>query len=143
LDLALTREVLETNGVPVIGYQTDEMPAFYSRHSGIGVDARVDNPVQAAELIIAQKELNLNSGILITVPVPEADAMDASLAEQAINQATREADEVGIFGPASTPWLLQRVKELTDGASLKANVSLLENNAKTAGEIAAALVELQ
>jgi pseudouridine-5'-phosphate glycosidase len=143
LDLALTREVLETNGVPVIGYQTNEMPAFYSRHSGLGVDARVDNAVQAAELILKQRQLGLQSGILITVPVPEEDALDASVAEEAIIQATREADEAGISGPTSTPWLLQRVKELTDGESLKANVSLLKNNARTAGAIASALAELK
>jgi pseudouridine-5'-phosphate glycosidase len=142
LDLPLTREVLETNGVPVIGYQTDEMPAFYSRHSGIGVDARLDNPVEVAELILAHQNLGLQSGVLITVPVPEADALDTITAEEAITRATREADEAGITGPASTPWLLERVKILTEGASLKANISLLMNNARVAGAIAVAMAEL-
>ena len=142
LDLPLTREVLETNGVPVVGYQTDEMPAFYSRQSGIGVDARLDNPLQVAELILAQRALGLQSAILVTVPVPEDDALDSKIAELAINQATREADEAGITGPASTPWLLTRVKDLTEGRSLKANISLLKNNARVAGAIAASLSEI-
>jgi pseudouridine-5'-phosphate glycosidase len=142
LDLPLTREVLETNGVPVIGFGTDEMPAFYSRHSGLDVDARLDTPVEVAELVIARKALGLRSAVLITVPVPAADALDSSEAEQAIIQAAGEADEAGITGPATTPWLLQRVKELTGGASLRANISLLQNNARIAGAIAVALSEL-
>lgn len=142
LDLPLTREVLETNGVPVIGFGTDEMPAFYSRHSGLDVDARLDTPVEVAELVIARKALGLRSAVLITVPVPAADALDSSIAEQAIIQAAGEADEAGITGPATTPWLLQRVKELTGGASLRANISLLQNNARIAGAIAVALSEL-
>jgi len=141
LDLPLTREVLETNGVPIIGYQTDEMPAFYSRQSGIGVDARLDSPVEVAELIIAQRTLGLQSAILVTVPVPETDALDTKTAELAITQATKEADEAGITGTASTPWLLERVKNLTEGGSLKANISLLKNNARVAGAIASALAE--
>ncbi|MGB3716449.1 MAG: pseudouridine-5'-phosphate glycosidase [Candidatus Promineifilaceae bacterium] len=142
LDLPLTREVLETNGVPVIGFGTDEMPAFYSRHSGLDVDARLDTPVEIAELVIARKALGLRSAVLVTVPVPAADALDSVEAEEAINQATREADEAGIAGPATTPWLLQRVKELTEGASLRANISLLLNNARVAGAIAVALSEM-
>ncbi len=142
LDLPLTREVLETNGVPIIGYQTDEMPAFYSRQSGLGVDARLENPGEVAELILAQRALGLQSAILVTVPVPEVDALDTTTAELAITQATREADEAGITGPASTPWLLERVKNLTEGGSLKANISLLKNNARVAGAISTALAEL-
>jgi pseudouridine-5'-phosphate glycosidase len=142
LDLPLTREVLETYGVPVIGFETDEMPAFYSQHSGLGVDARSDTPVEAAEIILARRALGLRSGILIAVPVPEIDALETSVAEEAITQATREADEAGITGPASTPWLLERVKTLTGGASLRANLSLLKNNARVAGAIAVALSEL-
>ncbi len=142
LDLPLTREVLETNGVPVIGYRTDEMPAFYSQHSGLGVDARLESPAEVAEVVLARRTLGLLSGILVAVPVPEADALDPSTAEKAITQATKEADEAGITGPASTPWLLERVKVLTEGASLQANISLLKNNAEVAGAIAVALAEL-
>jgi pseudouridine-5'-phosphate glycosidase len=139
LDLELTREVLETNGVPVIGYGTDKMPAFYTRNSGLGVDARVDSPIEVAELISARRSLGLRSGTLITVPVPKTEALDPSMAEEAISQATSELDAAGITGPASTPWLLNRVKELTMGASLVANRALLRNNARVAGYIAAAL----
>jgi len=142
LDLPLTREVLETNGVPVIGYRTDEMPAFYSQHSGLGVDARLESPADVAEVVLARRKLGLLSGILVAVPVPEVDALDPSTAEKAITQATKEADEAGITGPASTPWLLERVKVLTEGASLQANISLLKNNAQVAGAIAVALAEL-
>jgi pseudouridine-5'-phosphate glycosidase len=142
LDLPLTREVLETNGVPVIGYGTGEMPAFYSLGSGLAVDARMDSPVEVAELMLARKSLGLRSAILVTVPVPEDDALDPKEAEEAINQAAREADEAGVTGPAATPWLLQRVKELTDGASLRANIALLRNNARIAGSIAVAYSQL-
>jgi pseudouridine-5'-phosphate glycosidase len=142
LDLPLTREVLETNGVPLIGFGTDEMPAFYSRHSGLSVDARMDTPVEVAKLVMARKALGLGSGVLVTVPVPAAEALDSSEAEQVIKQAAREADEAGITGPAATPWLLQRVNELTAGASLRANISLLQNNARIAGAIAVALSDL-
>lgn len=139
LDLASTREVLETNGVPVIGYGTDEMPAFYSRSSGLSVDVPVDSAEEVAAIIIARQSLDLQVGLLVTVPVPEADEFDPDEAEEAIIQATQEADEAGIHGPASTPWLLRRVSELTDGRSLKANLALLRNNGRVAGKIAAAL----
>jgi pseudouridine-5'-phosphate glycosidase len=141
LDLPATREVLETNGVAVIGYQTDELPAFFSRHSGLPVDARLDTPAEVAALIAARRNLGLQSGTLITVPAPAAAAMDEAEAEVAIAQATREADEHGIHGPASTPWLLRRVVELTNGRSLQANTALLQNNGRTAAAIAAALAE--
>jgi len=141
LDLPLTREVLETNGVPVIGYGTDEMPAFFSRSSGLSVDVRLDSPAEVAETILARRSLNLKSGLLVTVPVPEVDEFDSQLAEETIAQATWEADEAGVFGPASTPWLLRRVAELTDGLSMKANLSLLANNGRVAGAIAVALNE--
>ena len=139
LDLPLTREVLETNGVPVIGYGADEMPAFFSRSSGLSVDVRLDTPAEVAETILARRSLNLLSGLLVTVPVPEADEFDPQVAEEAIAQATREADEAGIYGPATTPWLLRRVAELTGGRSMKANLSLLANNGRVAGAIAVAL----
>jgi pseudouridylate synthase len=139
LDLPATRELLETYGVPVIGYQTDELPAFFSRRSGLAVDARADSPAEAAAIIRAQRALGLQNGILIAAPVPEADEFDPDEAEAAIAQATREADEQGIHGPTATPWLLRRVVELTGGRSLRANRSLLINNSRTAAQIAAVL----
>jgi pseudouridine-5'-phosphate glycosidase len=139
LDLPNTREVLESNGVPVIGYGTDEMPAFFSRSSGQSVDVRVDSPAEAAAIIRARNALGLQSGLLITVPVPAADEFDAVEAEAAVVQATQEADEAGIHGPTATPWLLRRVNEITGGRSLRSNVSLLRNNARVAAEIAIAL----
>ncbi len=142
LDLPSTREVLETNGVPVIGYGSDTMAAFFSRSSGLPVDVRLDTPEAVAAVIQAHQALALQSGILVTVPVPETDAFDPDMAEAAIAQATREADEAGIHGPAATPWLLRRVVELTDGRSLQANVALLRNNGRIAGEIAGALVQM-
>ncbi|MGD8585451.1 MAG: pseudouridine-5'-phosphate glycosidase [Chloroflexota bacterium] len=139
LDLPLTLEVLETNGVPVIGYGADELPAFFSRSSGLALDMRLDNPEEVAALIKARGSLDLGSGLLVTVPVPAADAFDAQEAEEAIAQATREADEAGISGPATTPWLLRRINDLTAGRSMQANISLLKNNGRVAGQIAAAL----
>lgn len=139
LDLPSTREMLETYGVPIIGYGINEMPAFYSRSSGLSVDVRVDSAEEVAAIIVARQSLDLQVGLLVTVPVPEADAFDPSKAEEAITRATLEADEAGIHGPASTPWLLRRVSELTDGRSLKANLALLRNNGRVAGKVAAAL----
>ena len=139
LDLPATREVLETQGVTVIGYGTDELPAFYARSSGLAVDQRLDKPQAIAALIRARRALGLKSATLVTVPVPEADALDGREAEQAIERATREAEEAGIHGPASTPWLLRRMVELTDGRSLRANIALLRNNSLVAAQIAAAL----
>lgn len=139
LDLPATREVLETNGVPVIGYGSDTMAAFFSRSSGLPVDVRLDSPTAVAAVIRAHRALDLQSGILVTVPVPEADAFDPDAAEAAIAQAAREADEAGVHGPAATPWLLRRVVELTEGRSMRANIALLQNNGRTAGQIAQAL----
>ncbi|GIK55371.1 MAG: pseudouridine-5'-phosphate glycosidase [Chloroflexota bacterium] len=138
LDLPATREVLETQGIPVIGYQTAEMPAFFARRSGLPVDVSVQSPAEVAEIIVARRSLGLQNGLLVTVPPPEADACDPDEVEAAITQATREADQQGIYGPASTPWLLRRVVELTDGRSLHANTALLRHNAQIAGEIALA-----
>jgi pseudouridine-5'-phosphate glycosidase len=140
LDLPNTREVLETNGVPLLGYGTDEMPAFFSRTSGLAVDLRVDGPAEAAAVIRARQKLGLESATLIVVPVPPAEEFDRDEAEAAIARATDEADLAGIHGPRATPWLLGRVNELTGGASLRANVALLGNNARVAGVIAAALM---
>ncbi|MCA9918268.1 MAG: pseudouridine-5'-phosphate glycosidase [Anaerolineales bacterium] len=142
LDLPATREVLETHGVPVIGYGTDELPAFFARSSGLSVDIRLDTPEAVARVMQAHQQTGLQNGLLITVPVPEADACDPDMVEAAISQATDEADAQGIHGPASTPWLLRRVVELTDGLSLRANVALLRNNGYVAATIAQALANL-
>ncbi len=141
LDLPLTLEVLETQGVPVIGYGTDTLPSFYTRSSGLRLDARVDSPAQAAQVIRAAQRLALGHGLLFTVPVPEADAMPDDVAEAAIVQAQAEADAAGIRGKDSTPFLLARVVALTEGASRRANTALLINNARTAGHIAVALAD--
>lgn len=142
LDLPATREVLETQGVTVIGYGVDEMPAFFSRRSGLPVDARLDTPEAVAQVILARRALDLQSGMLVTVPVPADAAGDPEDMEAAIVQATQEADEQGIHGPASTPWLLRRVVELTNGRSMQANTALLQNNGRVAATIAVALAQL-
>jgi pseudouridine-5'-phosphate glycosidase len=139
LDLPLTLEVLETNGVPIIGYGADKLPAFFSRDSGLSLEMRLDHPGQVAEVIRARRALELDSGLLVAVPVPAADAFDTAEAEADIARATQDADEAGITGPATTPWLLRRINELTAGRSLQANVSLLKNNGRIAGQIAVAL----
>ncbi len=142
LDLPLTLEYLETQGVPVIGYQTDTLPAFYSRSSGLPLQYRVDSPQEAAQIIEAGRQLRLNNGMLVTVPVPQADALSDVDAEAAIRRASAEAAAAGIHGAAVTPYLLARVAELTEGASRRANTSLLLNNAAVAGEIAVALKQV-
>jgi pseudouridine-5'-phosphate glycosidase len=139
LDLPATREVLETHGVPIIGYGTDTLPAFFAHSSGLPVDIRLDTPDAVANVMQAHHKLGLQNGILVTVPVPEADACDPEMVEAAISQATQEADAQGIHGPASTPWLLRRVVTLTNGRSLQANVALLRNNGYVAATIADAL----
>ena len=139
LDLPLTLEVLETNGVPVVGCGTGELPAFFSRSSGLALDMRLDSPEEVAAMIRARRSLSLSSGLLIAVPVPAADAFDSQEAEEAIARATHEADQAGVSGPAATPWLLRRINELTAGRSMQANISLLKNNGRVAGLIAAAL----
>lgn len=138
LDLPATRELLETHGVTIVGYGTEEMPAFYSRQSGLMVDMRVDSPEEVAGIIRARKALGLQTATLVTVPVPQNAELDPVVAEAAITQATREADAQGIHGPAATPWLLTRVWELTEGHSLKANTALLYHNGYTAARIAQA-----
>jgi pseudouridine-5'-phosphate glycosidase len=136
LDLPLTREVLETQGVPVVGYGSDEMAAFYSRSSGQPADVRVDAPRQVAQIIQARRDLGLQSGILVTVPVPVADEIPAGEIENAIAQATREAEAEGVSGAALTPFVLARLAELTQGRSVRTNTSLLYNNARVAARIA-------
>jgi len=138
LDLKLTLEYLETHGVPVLGYGTEELPAFYSRHSGLKVDYRVDSPAELAEAFRAQRALGLRGGMLVTNPIPEAYAMDGTAIDQAIDQAVAEAEAQGVTGKAITPFLLARVKDLTGGDSLESNIRLVYNNAALAADTAAA-----
>lgn len=140
LDLPLTLEQLETRGVPVIGYGTDELPAFYTRSSGLPVDVRVDTPAQVAAIVRSRRQLGLSGGELVTVPVPIEDELPRELAEEAIIRATMLADEAHISGAAVTPFVLAKVAELTDGRSKKANIALLLNNAGVAAQIAQALL---
>jgi pseudouridine-5'-phosphate glycosidase len=136
LDIAATLEVLETNGVVVIGYQTDDFPAFYSVSSGIQVSARADSAKEVAKIAHTHWELGLAGSILVTVPPPSSVAVDPSIIEAAISTALEEAHQMNIHGQAVTPFLLSKVSELTGGVSLKANLSLLRNNARVAAEIA-------
>jgi pseudouridine-5'-phosphate glycosidase len=142
LDLRATLEWLETAGVPVIGYRTDEFPAFYSRESGLPVDVRVDTPQEAAAIIRAGRDMELPGGTLVTVPVPAGQEIPAGELEAAITAALAEAEARGIERNASTPFLLNWVARQTSGASLQANVALLENNAAVAAQIAVALKDL-
>jgi pseudouridine-5'-phosphate glycosidase len=139
LDLPATLEWLETWGVPVVGYGTDEFPAFYSRRSGLPVDVRVDTPEQAAAIVEAKRRLGLPGGVLICVPVPEEFELPADEANAAIAHALAEADAQGVRGKAITPFLLARIVELTGERSLRANLALLENNVRIGAQIAAAL----
>ena len=139
LDLGLTLEYLETKGVPVIGYGTDELPAFYTRQSGFGVDYRVDSPEELAAMFRVQRELGYRGGMLVTNPIPEQYAMDKTVIDAAIEQALRECAEQGVHGKETTPFLLARVVELTGGESLESNIRLVLNNAALAARTAAAL----
>ncbi len=141
LDLPLTLEVLETQGVPIVGIGTETLPAFYTRSSGLPIDACVDTPEQAAQIIRAAGELGMTHGILFAVPVPPLHELPQASAEAAIAQATEEAEAQGIHGKALTPYVLARVAELTEGESRAANTALLVNNARVAGRIACALSE--
>ena len=136
LDLPATLEWLETAGVPVIGFQTDEFPAFYSRTSGLKLEARADSAGEVAAMIKTKWEMGLEGGVLIAAPIPEAAALPASEIEAAIEQALAAAEAQGVKGKAVTPFLLAKVAEVTGGRSLQANVALLENNARVASEVA-------
>ena len=142
LDLGLTLEYLETHGVPVIGYQTEELPAFYTRKSGFKVDYRLDTPKQLAEAFHVKRELGLEGGMLVTNPIPEQYSMDADVINKAINEAVEEAKEQGIHGKATTPFLLAKIKDITGGSSLDANIQLVYNNAKLATATACELAKL-
>ena len=139
LDLPLTLEVLETQGVPVLGYRTDNLPAFYSAHTDLPVDQRVETAAEAAAIIRATDALGALHGILIAAPVPAEHELSTAVAEEAIAKATQEAEKAGIGGKDITPFVLGRVAELTQGASRHANIALLVNNARVAGDIAVAL----
>ena len=139
LDLGLTLEYLETKGVPVLGYGTDELPAFYTRRSGFKVDYRVDSPEELAAAFRAKMEMGLKGGILVTNPIPEEYSMPAEVINKAIDEAIAESVKLGIHGKQTTPFLLAKVKDLTGGDSLASNIQLVLNNARLAAKTAAAL----
>lgn len=142
LDIGLTLEYLETNGVPVIGFGTDEMPAFYTRKSGFGVDYRVDSSMEVAQALKAKWDLNLKGGMVIGNPIPEEFEMDYDTINNAIESALKEADEKNIGGKNVTPFLLDKVKTITAGKSLESNIELVYNNAKVAAQIAKDLSDI-
>ena len=139
LDLGLTLEYLETKGVPVIGYRTEELPAFYTPHSGFKVDYRLDSPEEIAAAFKAKLDLGLKGGMLVTNPIPDEYAMPADVINKAIDEAIDESVKLGIHGKETTPFLLAKVKELTGGDSLASNIQLVLNNARLAAKTAAAL----
>lgn len=141
LDLPRTLEWMETNSVPVIGYGTGEFPAFYARTSRLPVQVQLDNAEQVARLLHIRDELGLRGGELITVPIPESDALDPAMIDSYIAQAVHDAEAEGIRGKDVTPYLLSRLAKLTEGVSVRANVALLKNNAKTAAQIAVAMAK--
>lgn len=139
LDLGLTLEYLETKGVPVIGYGTEELPAFYTRKSGYKVDYRVDTPEELASIFKAKQQMGLCGGMLVTNPIPEEYSMDPERINNTINAAVEDAKQLGIHGKEVTPYLLARIKDLTGGDSLAANIQLVLNNALLAAKTAALL----
>ena len=138
LDIPKTLEVLETHGVPVLGYGTDDFPAFFARTSGHKVDQRVDDAAAIAAIMVVARRLGLGGGMLVANPIPEIDALDGTIVEDRIAHAIRDADAAGVSRKDLTPYLLQRVFELTDGRSLAANIALVRNNAALAAAIAVA-----
>jgi len=141
LDLAATREWLETYGITVAGYRCDELPAFYSRSSGLPVDVRVDSPEDIAQIFRTQQALGIERALLVSVPVPREFEVPAENLERALNAALREAESQLIVGRELTPFLLSRMAQVSEGATLKANIALLENNARVASQVAGALSE--
>ena len=139
LDLGLTLEYLETHGVPVIGYGTEELPAFYTRKSGFKVDYRLDTPEELARTFFVKQDMGLGGGMLVTNPIPEEYSMDHEVINKAIDEAIAESRALGIHGKETTPFLLAKIKDLTGGDSLASNIQLVYNNAalaaKTAGEL--------
>ena len=139
LDLAATREWLETHGVTLLGYGVEELPAFYSRTSGIGMDASVGSPQEVAQIAWAQRRLKMEGAIVVAVPVPAQREVPAAVLEESLRVALNEAESAGIRGRELTPFLLKRMSERSQGATLRANIALLENNARVAAQIAGAL----
>ncbi|MBK1795429.1 pseudouridine-5'-phosphate glycosidase [Devosia sp. WQ 349] len=142
LDIAKTLEVLETNGVPVLGFGTDDFPAFWARTSGFKVDHRFDTAAAVAKMLSIQADLEMG-GVLIANPIPEADAWEPEAIEAFITQALADAETQGIAGKATTPFLLKRIFELTEGRSLASNIALVKNNARVAAEIAVELAAIE
>ena len=136
LDLPLTLEYLETMGVPVLGYQTEELPAFYTSHSGLKVDYKVDSPVQMAQIMKEKRQNGLKGGILLTNPIPSQYEMKKEVIDEAINKAIKMMDEQGVKGKECTPFLLKTIVELTGGDSLESNIQLVLNNAALGSEVA-------
>lgn len=143
LDIGLTLEYLETKGVTVLGYQTEELPAFYTRQSGFKVDYRMDTPLEIAQTFHAKKQLGLGGGMLVTNPIPEAYAMDNAYITGKINEAVAKAETLGIKGKDTTPFLLDEVQKITGGTSLAANIALVYNNAVLAAQIAVELSQMR
>jgi pseudouridine-5'-phosphate glycosidase len=141
LDVPATLEYLETRGVPVVSIGTDQVPGFWSRESGIAAPASLPDVEAAADLVATHRALGLGSGLLLCVPVPEEDAYPLADSRSAVEQAIADAHTAGVEGPALTPWLLARIAEITEGASVRANVALIVNNARVAGRLAALLAE--
>ena len=139
LDLGLTLEYLETHGVPVIGYQTEELPAFYTRKSGFKVDYRLDTPKEIADAFAVKLDMGLAGGMLVTNPIPDEYAMDLDYINRNIDAAIAEAKSLGIHGKDTTPFLLDKIQKLTGGDSLKANIQLVYNNARLGAQIASEL----
>ena len=139
LDLGLTLEYLETKGVPVIGYGTEELPAFYTRKSGFGVDYRLDTPGEVAAAFRAKLDMDLGGGMLVTNPIPEQYSMDPDVINKAIDEAVAEANAQGIRGKQTTPFLLAKIKDITGGDSLASNIRLVYNNAALAAQVAVEL----
>jgi len=143
LDLPATREWLETNGITVVGYGCDELPAFYSRRSGLPIDIRVDSPEEVVEIFRAQKNLGIERALLVTVPVPEQFEIPASTLERTLQAALKQAETNSVGGRELTPFLLSFMASDSEGATLRTNIALLENNARVAGTIASALAQDQ
>ena len=143
LDLALTLEYLETKGVAVIGYGTDELPAFFTSKSGYKLTQRMDTPKEVASAIYAKDALDLGGGMLICNPIPDEYSMDADYIESVIKEAVKEADEKGVKGKDITPFLLDKIQKITGGESLESNIKLVLNNATLASKIAVDLSAIE
>ncbi len=143
LDLGLTLEYLETKGIAVIGFQTEELPAFFTRESGFKVNYRMDTPLEIAKAIATKEELHMSQGMLICNPIPKEFSMNAKEIESVIEEAVKEANELGVKGKNITPFLLDKIQKLTKGESLESNIKLVFNNAKLATQIATELCELK